>query len=684
MRFGVDYYPELYDITCRKEKMEEDIRLFKGMKMDIVRIMEFAWCEMEPEEGVFCFDWLDDIINTLGKNGIRTILCTPTIAPPMWLSEKYPETLYVNPDGSRRVPGSRHYSCCANDIFLDKCRIIVEQIASRYGNNPYIIGFQIDNELSSESNARCCCDGCAKKFRTWLKGKYGDIDTLNKNWGTLFWGQKFQNFEQIIPSKYIENDADTSIVWRSYRGVDFPSHRLDFLRFSSDVMVDYYDLQHDILKKHSSPDKIITTNGMSAAPNEIKNQDLFKKADVYAHDFYPDLNDPDKTSSSFRHALSRRIKDDGKFWVLETYCGAGHGNWARNGIPQGHPGTYRNNVIHAYASGAELLTLFKMHAFKSGYEQLGSCLIDLDRVPRRRYHEFAETGDMLQTLAPILDNTSIKASVAIIFDYDSLWSMHIKPISKEYEYVSNMRKIFKVLREYGIDADVITSSVDISKYKLLILPCFTVKDTAFGEKLKSFVSNGGTLISTYLSYSKDEFCNGSEDHMPLGLCDLFGMRVGEVNYIPGAHDSATISFSGKTFKNKIWSETLELNGAECYGNFADTYNAGECVISKNTYGRGTAYYIGTELETDGQKAFYHEILKGLNIKSFPVSTCYGVEIICRENKDETFYFVFNNNEKEILLDCNITFTDVLSGDICGKDGKVQLSPMQIRVLKTIR
>ncbi len=683
MYFGVDYYPELYDIEIRNEKMAEDIELIKGMHMDTVRIMEFAWCEMEPQEGVFCFDWLDEIIDLLGKNGINTILCTPTVAPPMWLSEKYPETLYVNPDGSKRTPGSRHYSCCSNQLFLEKCSIIVEKIAQRYGTNPYVTAFQIDNEISCESNARCCCSGCTSRFRNWLKEKYGDIDTLNKKWGTLFWGQKYQSFEQILPSKYIGNDAFSHISWPSYRGVDSPSLRLDFLRFSSDYMVRYHDMQERILRKYCAPDKLITTNATGTSANEIKYDEQFKRSDVYAYDYYPDMNNPDKTPSSFGHSMARRIKDDGKFWVLETYCGAGHGNWARNGIPQGHPGVYRNNVIHAYASGAQLLTLFKLHAFKSGYEQLGSCLIDLDRVPRRRYYEFAETGAMLDKLAPILNSTEVKTDVAIVFDYDSLWSLDIKPISKEFSYTYKLMETFRIFREFGMDVDIITTSADISKYKLLVLPCFTIRDTAFIQKLKKHIANGATVIATYLTFSKDENSNGSEQHMPLDSCDLFGMRVGEVDYIPPSGECASVLLCGSTYKNSIWTETLEIDTADTIGTYIDTFRKGGCVVTANNYGKGTAYYIGTELEKSGKAALYGKITADLSLPLFPIAHKYGIEIIRRTGDNSEYYFIFNNNESEIYTECTDRFTDILTDETVGTDSRIKLLPMQIRVLKRI-
>ena len=150
-RFGADYYPEHWP----RERWETDAKLMKDMGLQVVRMAEFAWHKMEPEKGQFCFDWLDDAIALLGSYGIVTILGTPTAAPPAWLVEELPEVLPIDSQGQQKGFGGRHHDCQSNQAYRAHIRRLVRAMAEHFKDNPYVIGWQIDNEL--EANF-CHCE----------------------------------------------------------------------------------------------------------------------------------------------------------------------------------------------------------------------------------------------------------------------------------------------------------------------------------------------------------------------------------------------------------------------------------------------------------------------------------------------------------------------------------------------
>ena len=96
---GGDYNPDQW-LDC-PEILAEDIRLMKKAKVNCVSLGIFAWSRLEPEEGKYDLDWLADIIQNLYKNGIYTILATPTGAMPHWLADRYDEERQVGEDGIR-------------------------------------------------------------------------------------------------------------------------------------------------------------------------------------------------------------------------------------------------------------------------------------------------------------------------------------------------------------------------------------------------------------------------------------------------------------------------------------------------------------------------------------------------------------------------------------------------------
>ena len=138
MLFGVDYYPEHWE----KSEWKEHARLLREGNFNVVRIAEFAWGRLEPNEGRFDFSWLDEAVETLAAEGIRVILGTPTAAPPRWLVKKY-DVYLRDKYGRVRGYGSRRECCANNRYYQERSRVIVEQLAKHYGKNPHVAAWQI-------------------------------------------------------------------------------------------------------------------------------------------------------------------------------------------------------------------------------------------------------------------------------------------------------------------------------------------------------------------------------------------------------------------------------------------------------------------------------------------------------------------------------------------------------------
>ncbi|MCX6374960.1 MAG: beta-galactosidase, partial [Armatimonadetes bacterium] len=149
---GAAYYPEDWPI----EQIDDDIALMKAAGTNIMRIAEFAWSRMEPDEGKYDFDWLHLVVEKLGAAGISVIMCTPTCTPPIWLIEKHPETLFVREDGAPVYHGARRHACPNSPVYRDHCARIVTKMAEEFGQDDRIIGWQIDNEVSPIGRGRSC------------------------------------------------------------------------------------------------------------------------------------------------------------------------------------------------------------------------------------------------------------------------------------------------------------------------------------------------------------------------------------------------------------------------------------------------------------------------------------------------------------------------------------------------
>src|SRR5918912_3124805 len=215
MRIGVYYYPEHWP----ESQWERDFANMERLGFEFVHMAEFAWAQMGPEEGKFDFAWLDRAVGLAARHHLRVILCTPTPCPPAWMAEKYPEIFLVGEDGRRREHGSRGNNALADPTYLRLTERVVTELARRYGRNPAVWGWQLDNEPPAQPDYSPSAQAA---FRDWLRARYKTIDVLNREWGAAFWSLKYNSFAQI------KAPNPTLLYGPS------PHAMLDFRRFTAD------------------------------------------------------------------------------------------------------------------------------------------------------------------------------------------------------------------------------------------------------------------------------------------------------------------------------------------------------------------------------------------------------------------------------------------------------------------
>lgn len=651
MRYGVSYYPE----HKKQEEFRHDIKCIIESGINTVRMGEFAWCRFEPEEGRYCFEWLDEAVEILGKNGIQTIICTPTACPPAWMIEKHPDILYMDNRGIRRPFGGRRHYCYNNEVYRGYSAKITEEIGKHYGKNPYVAGFQIDNEPAQEGTGRCHCPVCQDKFRNYLQNKYHTIEEFNERSGGIFWSQEYTGFKQIgIPVNSIEVGAQQQIE----AFYENPTVRLEFERFASDSQIEYQDIQTRILKQYT--EKFVTTNATGLATNSIDYYKSTKELDTYAFDYYPGLRNA--TVDSFPYAFARGVKGGKRFGVMEFMSGGGH-RFSGSGRQQPNPGALKQAVFQSMAHGADLMLHFQYRTFPFGAEQLNYAIVDMDGIPRRRYYEMQETAALLQQLEPY-EEAEFDNQAAILIDYDVHWALRIKPVNDpDYNYLNYCGEIYHLLQQSGIGADICSYDADLSKYKLVFLPGAFILREEHREKLKDYVKRGGYLAATFLTGAKNADNVGYTQSLPAGMQDVFGVTVEEVEPIFADNRAdVRISVDGweAVSKDSCWCDLLG-GTAKMIGVYTDTYKAGCGVISENSFGKGKAYYIGTGLEKDVFRRLLEQISEKAGVEKIPFTIPERVEAVCRVYQGKRIYYLINFTQSAVDVAVPGNYRELVTG-----------------------
>ncbi len=657
MYFGADYYPEHWP----RERWEVDASMMKEANLNIVRLAEFSWSLMEPQEGVYNFAWLDDAIRVLSAQGLKVVMCTPTATPPKWLMDKHPDIYQVDRFGRQRGFGSRRHYCFNSSVYREYTEKIVTALAEHFKDNESIVAWQIDNEFGCHDNI-CYCDNCLEGFKKWCRDKYGSIENLNAEWGTIFWSQTYRNWDELIIPAYTECDTISGMTSRNTHN---PSLMLDFRRFSSDSAVDYQKLQIDIIKRYT--DKPITHNLMGHF-SDIDYYNLGKDLDFISWDNYirTPWGEAGYKETSMAHDLMRGIKNK-NFWVMEQQSGPC--GWNNLGSTPA-PGQLRLWSYQAVAHGADAIVYFRWRACTFGTEQYWYGILDHDGKPRRRYREIQQTGSEFEKLTDLFVGAETVTEAALIKSYDNSWCHGIQYHVTGFDYNKILTQYYSGLADNGISLDVTSADTDLSKYKLVVMPAFNLMSDDLKERLEKYVTDGGNLLVTFRSGTKDWNNKMSTDTLPGYFKNLAGVEVEEFDALYGDRTAEVDGITGKGTAS-LWCDVIKPETAKVLATYSSDFYKGAAAITANEFGKGKVFYVGCDLDTCSMKALMKFIAQEAGLLPVLADLPEGVEAVRRISKGIEYLMVMNHNETEAQIKLDGEFTDMITGEKVRNDVKIQ-------------
>ncbi|QMU58574.1 MAG: beta-galactosidase [Boseongicola sp.] len=472
---GVCYYPEHWP----EEDWAEDARRMAETGLTWVRIGEFAWSRMEPSPGKLELEWLDRAVETLGAAGLKVVMGIPTATPPRWMIDRHPDMLQIRADGSSAKFGSRRHYCFSHEGYRQECKRIVTILGDRYGRNPHVQAWQIDNEYGCHDTTLSYSPSAETGFRSWLQQKYQSPEALNRAWGNVFWSMKYGEFSEID----LPNQTTTE---------PNPSHSLDFRRYSSDQVIAFNKVQVDVL--HQRTDTPLIHNYMGRETS-FDHFNIGADLDIASWDSYPlgflsdrlEADDSDKAAylrqgdpdnQAFHHDLYRAV-GRGRWWVMEQQPGPV--NWAPwNPAPL--PGMPRLWAWEAFAHGAETVCYFRWRQAPFAQEQNHAGLLRPDSAPAPALRDAAKVAQEIQDFGPV---KAAKAPVALLFDYEADWVFDIQPQGADFGYSRLMLDTYRALRRQGLSIDILPTDAPLDGYKMVFVPGLAIMDDALKERLSN-------------------------------------------------------------------------------------------------------------------------------------------------------------------------------------------------------
>jgi beta-galactosidase len=628
---GAAWYPEQWP----ESRWATDLDLMQAAHLHVVRVGEFAWSTMEPSEGHFDFAWLDRAIAAAAARNIVVVLGTPTAAPPAWLTSKYPGTLRVDEDGRRAEHGNRQQFSSTSPQYRHFAKRIAEEMATRYGHNPNVIGWQIDNELAAPS-----FDDTAKAaFHAWLKTRYGTIAELNRRWTTAYWSQTYDTFDQIPVRSRGEN----------------PALLLDWKRFVTDTWVSYIANQTSAIRAHADARQWITTNTMhfnSGFDHYIVHKDL----DIAAWDDYMETGHLKPERNGLLHDLVRGYKLK-NFWLMETQ--PGFVNWAAVNRTLDR-GVVREMAWQAIAHGADAILYWQWRSALNGQEEYHGTLVGADGTPQPIYSEIKQLGEELEHIGSALAGTTIHSKVALLNSYDSRWAIDFQRHNANFDYAQLMTDWYAAIQPLATSADVISPDAPLDQYSIVFAPALNVLPSATAAHLRDYVEHGGTLILGPRSGMKDIDNALQIERQPGPLVDLLGGRVEQFYAVDQA---VPITGDAGTGNATIWAETLSTSSPDTttllrYGKSNGWLDNQPAVITRSV-GQGRITYIGAWLDQPLTATLFKNFLAQAKVPPPFIATPEAVELAERSGPSGSYFFLLNHSDTQQQITLPSSMLDIL-------------------------
>ena len=664
MLHGADYNPDQW--MEHPEIIEEDMRMMKLAGCNVMSIGIFAWATLEPEEGRYDFSFLDFIMDKLNENGIKAILATPSGARPAWMAKKYPEVLRVNEMRQRNLFGARHNHCYTSLVYRQKTAEMNRRLAERYKNHPALLMWHISNEYGGE----CHCPLCQAAFREWLREKYhNNLDELNYQWWTKFWSHTYTDWEQI--------ESPSPIGEMKLHGLT-----LDWKRFVTYQTGKFIENELAPLRE-ITPDIPVTTNFMRFFDG-LDYFKLCKLIDVVSWDSYPEWHRSEgcvevAQMTAIMHDAHRSMKGR-PFMLMESTPSLP--NWHEiNKLKR--PGMHVLSSIQAIAHGSDTVQYFQWRKSRGSSEKFHGAVVDHCGYDNTRvFCEVARLGEILGKLDEVA-GTYTPAETAIIFDWENWWALDSAECLELHNkrYIEAIHCHYAPFWEQGINVDVIDSEADFSKYKLVIAPMLYMMKPGVTEKIERFVADGGTFVTTYFSgvVNENDLCylGGT----PCGrLKEVFGIWAEEIDTLY-PEESNSVMFNGKKYTAKHFCELIHASTAQVLGQYGSDFCQGMPAVTKNTYGKGAAYYIAFCDDGAFTKDFYSGLAEDLKLgRALKTKLPCGVTAHTRCGGEQTYLFIENYNAEPVSVELDgEEYLDLMNGNRIFNT--VELDGYGVKILK---
>ncbi|HEX7806899.1 MAG TPA: beta-galactosidase [Cellulomonas sp.] len=598
VRFGAAYYYEYAGPgqDPKPETLERDLDLMQVAGFSVIRVGESVWSTWEPEDGSFDLDWLEPVLDGAHARGIEVVLGTPTYAVPMWLVRRYPEIAGEDRTGHPMGWGARQEVDYTHPAFRFHAERILTQIVERYRDHPAVVAYQVDNEpgLHLLHNR-----GVFQRFVDHLRDTYGDVETLNREWGLVYWSHRLSTWADLwTPDGNVQPQYD--LAWR---------------RFQAALTTEMIDWQARAVRALARPGQIVTTCISYDRP-ALEDADLASVLDVTSGNPYYAMQDglthpnasqrlqywtTNGTWALFQSGDTMFSSRGEPFWVTETDAQSIGGPSTNN---PAYPGQWRQAAWALVSRGARMVEYWHWHTLHYGAETYWGGVLPHSGVPGRAYREIALLGAELARTGGVLADATPDADIAILASTDARFALAAQPPLQKPDgsgdpnsYPRIVGAFYRGAFDAGLQVRVVRpryvfdeDPADVvRRLPVLVAAGYYPASDADLDWLLRYADAGGHLVVGPRTAYADHEARARDEVQPARLSTPAGVWYDELNNLPDP-----VPVTGMlTGEATAWAEGLVADGAEVLARYVHPHLGAWSAITTHPHGAGRITVVGT-------------------------------------------------------------------------------------------
>jgi beta-galactosidase len=555
---------------------------------------------------------------------------------------KFPGIVNRTLEGAENPQAARYRVGLLHPEFREQADRIDELVVNHFSGHEAVIGWQIDNEVGSDND--CFCPVCIDQFREHLRKKFGSVENLNEAWGEHFWSLHFNSFDEVPGPG----------------GGNFQLE-LEYRRFMSETNAGFARGRYDMIHR-LDPGKWITTNCQSFWCRHTDWQKMRDTVDVPGMNHYPPRS-PQLVIDLYRGRT-------GKLIALEQFT--------RLQSVDAGPGMMRLWAWMTIAHGAAGINFFRWRQCRWGQEQFADGILPHSGKENRLYRELVRMGGEIGSVGHIIDKTAVVAETAILCSYDSKWSVTCSKFPDLDPFIEKAA-YHEALHRLNISTDAVSPWDSLDGYRLVIAPRLWNISQETAERLRDFVSRGGTLVLTAGSGVTDVFGKSFDTPRPGPLAGIAGIEVPDIAHEPGKFftvESSRIPGISGSRGSSVWDE-IELHGAEAAAVYSSGWRKGMPAVTVNKFGDGRVIYAGTCISGKPLESLVRWVIREAGVQQ-PAETPEGVQVHERRGEELTLRFLLNFTEESKAVQMEDGWQDAFNEETVSQ---VKVEPLDIRLLK---